>query len=110
MTEPPFDSPDEWLEELGRLAERDGRITRYVVAFFSLWSEHGLPREKALAQALEGIADDLRSEVIETIEQMEEVFPGRSPELFLEMQKTLQEIGLDDENGLEPIDEINESG
>lgn len=108
-----YGSPEEWLEHLGDLARREGRIASYLSLYFSLTEEHGISREVALTQALDGIDDDLRPEVTETIQELEKAYPGAgspSPTLQAEMRKLLKDIGLDDPRPLHPDNEEGESG
>lgn len=104
-----YESPEEWLENLGKLAKERGRVIQYVMAYFSLKEEHGLSREEALSKALENIDEELRSQVIDTIGELEASFPGKSFSIgFEEMHQKLQDIGLDDSGPLEPLKDESE--
>jgi hypothetical protein len=111
MDEPTDPEVEEFLRQIGDVAEREGRIAHYLVLYFSLKEEHGLPRDEALTKTLEGIDDDLRPEVIEAINILEEQFPGGpSSERIEEMRRLVRDIGLDDPGPLQHPDEEGESG
>ena len=111
IDEPTDPEEEEFLRQIGDAAEREGRIAHYLVAYFSLIREHGLPKETALSQTLEGIDEDLRQEVIDAINVLEEAYPdGPSPERLEEMRRQVRDIGLDDPGPLQYPDDEGESG